>query len=192
MMKAQLRKFILETAQTAREEEISAILDIFEERVYPKGSYFKESGTCSQELGFMVTGSARSYIVKDDGREITGMLNEENSFLVDMISARTKEPNSTVIEFLERSTMLVTPVTTMRAMLNHNLTLNILIREYISERAVDMGKRQLLFLTGTAKERYQFILENNPGLLKKFPLRFVATLIGITPTQLSRIRKQKQ
>lgn len=59
------------------------------------------------------------------------------------------------------------------------------------EQMLIMAKRQLLFLTGTAIERYQFILENNPKLLKKFPLRFIASIIGITPTQLRRIRDKK-
>ena len=54
-----------------------------------------------------------------------------------------------------------------------------------------MGKKNLAFLKGTAKDRYQFILENNPSLLKKFPLRLIASIIGITPTQLSRIRNKK-
>jgi ribosomal protein L10 len=54
-----------------------------------------------------------------------------------------------------------------------------------------MANSQYLFLTGTAKERYQFILENKPELLKKFPLRFIASMIGITPTQLSRVRNKK-
>ena len=64
------------------------------------------------------------------------------------------------------------------------------MREYITENAVEMGRRHLLFLTGSAKERYLFILENHPNLLKKLPLRLIASLIGITPVQLSRIRNK--
>jgi hypothetical protein len=48
-----------------------------------------------------------------------------------------------------------------------------------------------MFLNGTAKERYQYLLATNPSLLEKFPLKFVASMIGVTPTQLSRIRKEK-
>lgn len=80
------------------------------------------------------------------------------------------------------------PVAKVHKLLETNLALNIVMREYITENAINMGKRHLQFLTGTAKERYQFILENNPNLLKKFPLRLIASMIGITPTQLSRIR----
>jgi hypothetical protein len=65
------------------------------------------------------------------------------------------------------------------------------MREYITDKVVDFGKLHILFLTGTGKERYDFILENNPALLKNTPLRFIASMIGITATQLSRIRKKR-
>ena len=65
------------------------------------------------------------------------------------------------------------------------------MREHIIKITIEMGKKNLAFLKGTAKDRYQFILENNPSLLKKFPLRLIASIIGITPTQLSRIRNKK-
>ena len=66
-----------------------------------------------------------------------------------------------------------------------------MVRKYQKEQMLEMAKRYRLFIAGTAKERYQFMIENNPNLLKKFPLRFIASLIGITPTQLSRIRNKK-
>jgi ribosomal protein L10 len=65
------------------------------------------------------------------------------------------------------------------------------VRKHQKEQLLEMANSQYLFLTGTAKERYQFILENKPELLKNFPLRFIASMIGITPTQLSRVRNKK-
>lgn len=76
-------------------------------------------------------------------------------------------------------------------MLETNLALNILVREYQKEQMLEIAETHLLFLTGTAKERYQHILEKNPEMLRKFPLRFIASMIGITPTQLSRVRNRK-
>jgi hypothetical protein len=75
-------------------------------------------------------------------------------------------------------------------LINRNLTFNILIREYIGDRSMELVKRNLLFLNGTAKERYEYLLSTNPSLLKKYPLKFIASMIGVTQTQLSRIRKE--
>lgn len=191
-MKAQLEHFIRATVKNPDEAEIREILGIFSEHSFSKGDIFKKSNTISQELGFIVSGSARSFIVKDNGKVITGQITTDGNFLAEMMSARTGEPNPITIEFLEDSLVLVTSIASIRKLLETSLVLNILIREHLTDRIVEIGERFMLFLTGTAKERYQFFLENNPKLLKKLPLRLIASMIGITPTQLSRIRKEKQ
>jgi 5'(3')-deoxyribonucleotidase len=86
--------------------------------------------------------------------------------------------------------ILAAPLHKIHPLLHTNLALNITMREHITERALELGENYLLFISGSAKERYQFILEKNPKLLEKFPLRFIASMIGITPVQLSRIRKK--
>lgn len=55
---------------------------------------------------------------------------------------------------------------------------------------MELLKRHLIFLNETAKERDQYLLGTNPEILKKFPLKYVASMIGVTQTQLSRIRKE--
>ncbi|HAP64165.1 MAG TPA: hypothetical protein DCR93_33345 [Cytophagales bacterium] len=76
-------------------------------------------------------------------------------------------------------------------LLDSNLTLNIIVREHMADRAVELSQRHLLHLTGTSKERYQYVMENNPRLHERLPLHLIASMIGITPTQLSRIRGQR-
>lgn len=93
---------------------------------------------------------------------------------------------------IEKSTVLVAPMGRVWELLERNVTFNILIREYIGDRAMELVKRHLMFLNGTAKERYQYILETNPEILEKFPLKYIASMIGVTQTQLSRIRKENQ
>lgn len=60
----------------------------------------------------------------------------------------------------------------------------------MADQVAELLKLYILFLTGYASDRYHFILNNNPDLLEKFPLHFIASMIGVTPTQLSRIRKK--
>lgn len=187
-MKAQLDRYIRQHVNNPKEEEISQILEVFEERIYERDQTFKKENTASQELGFIVSGSARLYMRKDSGTEITGEVLTEHNFLADIFSIRTGNPTPMEISFLEQSAVLVAPHQKMEKLLETNLALNILIRIHVTDRAMAIGRRFILFLSGTAKERYQFFIENNPHLLKKLPLRLIAAMIGITPTQLSRIR----
>ncbi|MDP5171914.1 MAG: Crp/Fnr family transcriptional regulator [Bacteroidia bacterium] len=191
-MKSQLKDFIHAHVKHPSEEEIAEILHNFEERRYAKGEFFKEAHTIAREIGFVTSGSAKSVVVKDNGEERMGRLLPTGFFLFDLISVRQNEKTPIAITFREPSTVLVAPYPAINALLETNLTLNIMVREYTADRTVEMGKWLMLFAMGTAKERYQFILENNPNLLDKLPLRMIASMIGITPTQLSRIRSQKE
>ena len=189
-MTSLLQEFILAHVKNPREEEIREILEIFEPRTYGKGEEFKAAHTIATEVGFITAGSARTMLVKDNGEEKSGRMIAAGHFLFDLISVRSGEPSPIAMRFQETSTVLVAPYTKVKALLDTNLCFNILIREYTADRTVELGKWLMLFITGSAKDRYRFILENNPRLLNKLPLRFIASMIGVTPTQLSRIRKQ--
>jgi CRP-like cAMP-binding protein len=190
-MKAQFEEFIYQRVTPAKEDEVKGILSIFNEQLYKKGTLFKEQDTVIRNLGFLVTGSARSYFINEKGDEITDEVLQSKNFLSDIISIRTNEKSPIIIEILEKSILLVAPMDNVWELLNHNLTFNILIREYMGDRAMQLVKRHLLFLNGTAKERYEYLMATNPFLFKEFPLRFIASMIGVTPTQLSRIRNKK-
>jgi hypothetical protein len=43
----------------------------------------------------------------------------------------------------------------------------------------------------TAEERYATLLKETPGILKRVPLKYVSSFLGITPVSLSRIRRSK-
>lgn len=191
-MKSQLKDFIHARVKRPSEKEMDEILSAFEERTYAKGEFFKKPHTIAKEVGFITSGSAKSVIIKDNGEERMGRLLPEGFFLFDLISVRKEEKTPIAITFRENSSVLVAAYPTLKALLETNLTLNIVVREYTADRTVEMGKWLMMFAMGNAKDRYQFILENNPNLLNKLPLRVIASMIGITPTQLSRIRSQKE
>lgn len=190
-MKNQLEDFIYKRVKKPRDHEVQEVLSIFSKKKFDKGTLFKKRDTIIKELGFLVDGSARSYFINEKGDEITDEVIQKNNFLSDIISVRTNEKSPVIIEILEKSLMLVAPMDKVWDLLDRNITFNILIREYIGDRSMQLVKRHLMFLNGTAKERYQYLINTNPSLLEKFPLKFIATMIGVTQTQLSRIRNDK-
>lgn len=190
-MKEQLEYFIRLNLKNPCDEEIQSILEIFDLKVFQKNDYFKRSDQRGKKVGFIVEGTCRHYVVKANGKEITGRISQKNEFVADLVAIRTKELTPLAIKAVEPTKILVASVKDMELLLEKNLTFNRLLREYMADGLVEMAKMRMLFLGGTAKERYKYILENNPNLISSVPLRFIASLIGITPTQLSRIRNNK-
>lgn len=190
-MKELLKQYLLDHVISPKEEEIEDILSIFKIEAFRKGDYFKEPFKAGKEIGFLAKGAIRIVIFKDNGEEITARIREENSFLADPYMLENSDPSPVGIECLEDLSLLVANMTDFQNLLETNLTLNIVVRKFLSQQMREVGKQQLLFLTGSAKERYEFIIEQHPNLLKKFPLKYIASIIGITPTQLSRVRGKK-
>ena len=190
-MEKKFEEFIYRRVKNAREPDVEEILSIFSKKKFDKGALFKKGHTIIRKLGFLVEGSARSYFINEKGHEITNEILQKNNFLSDIISIRTDEKSPIIIEILENSKVLVAPMDRVWDLLDHNITFNILIREYIGDQAMELVKRHLMFLNGASIERYKYILETNPEILQKFPLKFIASMIGVTQTQLSRIRNEK-
>jgi CRP-like cAMP-binding protein len=182
IMKNPLEEFVHRRIKCPKDEDVREILDIFSMQTFDKGALFKKRDTIIKKLGFLSEGSARSFFINAKGDEITDEVFQKNNFLSDIISVRSNAESPIVIELLEKSEVLVAPMEKVWDLLSRNVTFNILIREYIGDRAMELVRRHLMFLNGTAKERYQYLLATNPSLLEKFPLRFIATLIGITHT----------
>ncbi|MEL6656243.1 MAG: cyclic nucleotide-binding domain-containing protein [Bacteroidota bacterium] len=191
-MKEALRKYISEQVTSPREEELDEILALFREKHFKKGEFFKRPFTIGNQFAFLSEGTVRIIVYKENGDEITVRIRQDNSFITDPFRLEGKNSSPLGIECLEDLTLLIAPVERMQELLETNLALNIVIRKHLKDQLLEIAKRQYLFVAGSAKERYQFILENNPELLKKVPLRFIASIIGITPTQLSRVRKKNK
>lgn len=189
-MKDSLKNYIVKQVASPKEGEIEEILSIFREKHYQKGDFFKKPFTTGSHVAFLGEGTVRTIIYRENGDEVTVRVRQKNSFLADPFRLEGMGDSPSGIECLEDLTMLVAPIDRFTSLLETNLALNIVVRIHLKEQLLEIGKNYYQFITGTARERYEFILENNPELLKKIPLRFIASLIGVTSTQLSRIRKK--
>jgi len=67
------------------EDELAAILEIFEERTFSKNEFFKEPFTIRKEFGFMLDGFIRLVIFKEYREAVTTRLLQKNSFIVDIL-----------------------------------------------------------------------------------------------------------
>lgn len=189
-MKKNLEDYILVNLSNPIKNEIDEIVDIFHIRKYSEKDFFKRNDQISKKLAFICQGSFKHCGIKKNGTEVTGKITKKDNFLIDFLSYRSNKLTPIRIVALEPSIVLEADVIEVRKLLETNLTFNRILREYTAENAMRMGMLHLLFLTGTAKERYEFLIENNPTFLKSMPLKIIASMIGVTATQLSRIRKK--
>jgi CRP-like cAMP-binding protein len=183
----QLEKFVV-----FNEEEWNVFASYLKIRTVKKKDYVIETGQVCKEIGFIVSGSARYYHIKD-GQEITNYFCLENEFVSSYRSFIQQLPGHTNIQALEDTLLITFTNQDKQQLLANPLTaykmerFGRLIAEYLICCYED---RVISFITLTPEERYINLLESNSRLLMRIPQHYLATYLGITPVSLSRIRKR--
>lgn len=147
-------------------------------------------GLQSKKLFFVCSGLFRSYTVSKDGKEYNKHFFPENTFPGSIRTLLTGEPSDFAIQALENSSVLEIDYLGYRELLRKSDDLKWYHIMYLEKNWVlDKEPIEVALAIDDAQTRYQRFLEQHEPLIHRIPLHHIASRIGITPTQLSRIRK---
>jgi CRP-like cAMP-binding protein len=156
----------------------------------PAGGIYIEEGATSKKLGFIRKGLVRAYRIKDNGDDVTLMLRWENQFIASHDTVILNQPSRFTYQALEDTTLMELDYCRMEKILDNNPKLssyrNVILLRMLSEALERMESFVLL----TPEERYLHLLIEKPNIFNRVPNKYLATLLGITPVSLSRIRKR--
>lgn len=157
-----------------------------------KKKHFAEYGKVCCDIGFIISGSVRYYMVKD-GEEITGYFSFENEFVSSYKSYLTQQPAVNYIQALDDTLLIVISHKNMQLMLNNPMLAYKIERfgRLVAENyLICYEDRMASFITKTPEERYLDLLTNGREVLQRMPQHYIANFLGITPVSLSRIRRR--
>lgn len=156
----------------------------------PAGDVYIEQGATAKKLGFIRKGLIRAHCVKDNGDNVTLMLRWENQFIASHDTVILNQPSRFTYQALEDTTLMELDYGRMEAILDSNPKLssyrNVILMRMLSEAL----ERMESFVLFTPEERYLKLLTEKPNIFNRVPNKYLATLLGITPVSLSRIRKR--
>lgn len=155
----------------------------------PKEHYLLKAGETADDIRFITDGIVRLFYCDREGNEFTRYLLNEGHFAVNLQSYNEEIPSSEYLETLTHCSFIRISRKAMNLFYTEVPEWTELIRK-ITEKAL-LGKIELknLMLQKDATERYLFLAERYPDLLRRVPLGYVASFLGITQSSLSRIRK---
>lgn len=145
--------------------------------------------TC-KTIYFLKKGVARIYYFKAD-IDITESFSFENSIVVRYESLFTGRPSKKAIQVLEDSEFIAINSPELFKLYNKHPDIERLFRKLFEEALVEQINRTESLQFHTAEERYKALIKEAPDVLKRVPLKYIASYLGITPVSLSRIRGQK-
>ncbi|MEM8763566.1 MAG: Crp/Fnr family transcriptional regulator [Bacteroidota bacterium] len=146
-------------------------------------------GDVENYLSFISEGIVRYYIPQEESDLTFGFL-FENQFVTAYDSFITQTPSPYQIETLTNTTLWRITYNDLQEVYHKTESGNIIGRRMAENMFLIKSKREIALLRKTAEERYLDLFSERPKLLKKIPLKYIASYIGVTPQALSRIRKR--
>lgn len=185
-LKAYLRKLIRFT-----EEESGIFISLFSEVHLKKHNYFAKEGEYASKLAFISKGVMRAFFRNNSGDEYNKTFFTPYSFVAAYSSLTTKQKNLINIQCLTDCTLLVADFDKITLLYEQNPKYEKLARILAEYKFAIKEKREIEIVTLEAKDRYEIFKSEHPGLENQISQYHIASYLGITPTQLSRIRAKK-
>jgi CRP-like cAMP-binding protein len=156
---------------------------------FPKKHLLLKAGQTENYLSFVEKGIIRFYIPKEEN-DLTFSIVFDNSFVSAYDSFLTKLPSTYNIETLTHTTIWRLSFDNLQTIYKKTEIGNTIGRLAAEDLFLKKSKRELSLLNETAEQLYIKLFSEQPKLIQKIPLKYIASYIGITPQALSRIRKR--
>ncbi len=171
-------------------EAEQAIAGISTKLFIKKNQDLQPIGKTCRTIYFLNKGVARIYYLKD-GIDITENFFFENTIIARVESLLTGKPSRKAIQVLEDAEIIGINADMLFALYDKFPEIERLFRKIFEAAYVDTVNRIESIQFHTAEERYKALLHEAPGVLKRIPLKYVASYLGITQVSLSRIRAHR-
>jgi len=183
-------KLTIESYYPISEQSWKLIEGITEFQTLKKGETLLQNGEIAKNLHFIAKGILRAFITDQQGNFYNKNLFPENSFAGSKVSLMLQTASNFTIEALEDCVLININYKKYMELINENDDLkNFYIAHLEKTWIIEKEQREVALVMQNATERYVKLLEKHPEIADRVPLLHIASHLGITPTQLSRIRK---
>lgn len=175
--------------QTLSITSIKAFCNICNEQTFSQGSFLQRQNEQSRYVYFILEGLVGYYTSNRNGNITFKMFFAENSFVASTAALISGSPSHFDIVALEDCKVIRYSAAAFRTLYQTHHDIALFHINYLEENWVvkkeplDIAQRNQ-----TARERYIALKESLP-FYPRLKIHQIASYLGITPTQLSRIRK---
>lgn len=185
---SELKNLIIETFDFSI-SEYESIQEFFEPLSLKKGEYFLEAGQYSKRLGFVESGLVREFLFVND-KEITKWLATKGHFTVDLNSFLNRVPARVSLQALQDTNLVILSKENYDNLGNYVPRWHELEKLFLSKCFGVIEDRVIAHLALDSEDRYRQYLASNPSMINDLPLNYLASMLGMTPETLSRVRSK--
>ncbi|MBD0260168.1 MAG: Crp/Fnr family transcriptional regulator [Cytophagales bacterium] len=186
-----LRKY-LEGLTSIPDDAWTAFIGLFTPQLLDKGAPFARPGSPATQVAFLAAGTMRAYVTDDRGTEYNKTLHVAPCFVGPYSALTTARPNQVSVQALEPCRLLVADYRSVERLYDRFPALERFARKLAEYYFAEKEQREIDLVLLDAGARYAAFRQAFPDLESRIPQYHVASYLGITPTQLSRIRVRKR
>lgn len=185
-LKASSLTVLLQKAGTFSEKEEALLTEQLQFVKLSKDAIALQKGEVCSSLLFVVSGCLYQYNHDTHGDQQVMDLHIQNDWVMNHKSFSSRKPSEVMIQAYEDSTVYELSINAIHQLIAQSPSFLQMgtILETATERIAFFDNNN------TPDEKYEFVLENKPQLLQKFPQKIIASYLKMTPETLSRVRKR--
>lgn len=153
----------------------------------PKDHTLLRENTVGDQLFFIEKGIARIFYHKNE-KEITEWIAMDQQFFLSITSFFQRTPSHLGIHTLEPSIVYSIRQADFMELADRYHAIEKVLRKMVTASLILSQQRMDSIQFETAQQRYERLLAGSPDIIKRVPLSYIASFLGVTLETLSRIR----
>lgn len=172
------------------EKDLASVSTLFRIEQLKKGDFYLCEKKVCKTLSFIKSGYLRIYSTVE-GKEITQWIATQNYFVTELNSFTFNTPARWNIQALTDTVLYTIRKEDYSQIQNTISNWEALEKQFIVHCFTTMENRIFQHLSQTAEERYHSFFDLNKELFNQIPLQYIASMLGMSPETLSRIRNKQ-
>jgi CRP-like cAMP-binding protein len=173
------------------EQEMQAITGIIHTSTLKKGEQIYYQGRIAKRASFITKGAVRSFYIDENGTEHTVGFHFENQPLIPFDSFAQQTPATVNAISLEPTELIWTSHIEFFGFIDMFPKYEKVLRSILSSYMLTQSERMKMLRIRSARGRYEMLTKTQPEIIKRAPLKYVASYLDMTLETLSRVRAGK-
>lgn len=172
------------------ESTLSLLCNLAEIKYYKKNETVLNIGKTANDVYILFKGVVIAYFLDENGHAYNKNIFLENNLVGSTVSYLTNSPSKFALEAIEDCILISFNYKKFRDLIFSNDDFKNFYISYLEKQwIIEKEKREIDIVMKDASVRYEEFIEKYPNINEKIPLNHIASHLGITARQLSRIRK---
>ena len=170
-------------------QELRSDLQVSNRIILRKGQYLLREGQYSRSIAFIAKGKIRHFY-NIDGDEYTRWVSLSGHFVTAFTSFINDTPSTENLHCLEDAELISFTREHFQSIRNKYSHINELWTKNLESEMIGYEERVTALITSDSEKRYLNFIEKYKDFESQVPQKYIASMLGIAPRHLSRIRNK--